>query len=511
MLFNSYAFICAFLPAVLLGYHLTSKFGPAAAAAWLVLSSLAFYAYWNVAFVPMLMLSIMFNFLLGRFLLSIGDKPDGDEDGPSLRADIALAFGIICDLIPLLYFKYLTAIEGFFCNLVGIPGDDQSIILPLGISFYTFTQIGYLVDCRQGQAKDLDLIRYALFVSFFPHLAAGPLLHVREIAPQLLDRKVYALRADNLLFGALYFVIGLSKKVILADPLAREVALGFAHPTAFGTLSTWGYVLAYSMELYFDFSGYSDMAIGLAAMFGIKFPLNFNSPYKSRCIIDFWQRWHMTLTRYLTLLLYNPISLLVARRRQKRGLAPFRRGVVDMPAFLECVAWPTLVTMALAGIWHGAGLQFLVFGLCHAFYLTINQAWRAYGPRPREAAPVGVKAAIVGSQVLVTYLAVLVGQVFFRADSTGDALTTLGGMLGFNGWATPDDAGLPLPYIDLAERFFIVWALPNSQTIMQWLSSHAAKASSLRLNYATSLAAGLLLGCDMLMLPGSAVFLYFQF
>ncbi|HMK90590.1 MAG TPA: MBOAT family O-acyltransferase [Methylocystis sp.] len=510
MVFNSYAFIFVFLPICLVGYHFATKLGPRTATAWLALASFAFYAHWTVAFIPMLVVSILCNFATGKYLLRIFKESDAQDRPPPRRASLILAIGVICNLAPLFYFKYLMAIEAFFAELRGLPSGDATVILPLGISFYTFTQIGYLIDCRQGEAKDLDLLRYALFVTFFPHLASGPLLHVREIAPQLLDSATFRLTAENLARGAVFFVIGLSKKVILADPLARQVGLGFSHPELFGTLSTWGYVLAYSMELYFDFSGYSDMAIGLAAMFGLKFPLNFNSPYKCSSIIDFWQRYHMTLTRYLTLLVYNPIALFVARRRQRRGLPPFRRGAADFRGFLEGVAAPTFVTMTLAGVWHGAGLQFFVFGLLHASYLTINQAWRAYGPKSWNAAPAPVRVAIVGAQVLATCLIVFIGNVFFRASSVVEAATILGGLVGLNGWASPEDVGMAPPYLDLAVRFFILWALPNTQQFAEWLMK-AAAAPRLRLSYAASLAGGALLGCDLIMLQDSRVFLYFQF
>ena len=320
------------------------------------------------------------------------------------------------------------------------PGSLDPIILPLGISFFTFTQIGFLVDCAAGSVKDRNPVNYLLFVTFFPHLIAGPILHHAEIMPQFKDRRSYRLDLDNVARGASLFAIGLFKKVIIADTFAIYAQPGFAAPAGLTLVASWGTLLCYSLQLYFDFSGYSDMAIGIAKMFNIQFPLNFNSPYKAHNIIDFWQRWHMTLTRYITLLIYNPIAIEITRHRVARGLPVRlnRKAAVKFRPFVSMVAFPTFCTMALAGVWHGAGLQFLIFGLLHACYLTINHLWRSFGPKPASAGPTPVRAVQVIGAVLLTYLAVLVAQLFFRAASCGDALTLLAGMVGAHGVRRPD-------------------------------------------------------------------------
>ena len=430
-------------------------------------------------------------------------------------SNLLLLVGIAANLGPLFYFKYFAKIFVFFTSRFDIVTDmDFDIVLPLGISFYTFTQIGYLVDCQQGQGRNLDLVRYALFVSFFPHLAAGPILHVSEVAPQFLRSQTFRLREENLAFGVTYFIIGLSKKVLLADTLARQVSVGFLHPEAYGVQATWLFVLAYSLQLYFDFSGYSDMAIGLAAIFGIKFPLNFDSPYKATSIIDFWQRWHMTLTRYLNLLLFNPIAMWIARRRLRKGLPLVRRGSADVGAFFETVTTPIFITMILAGVWHGAGVQFVVFGLLHACYLTANHAWRVFGPEPSDQTNTLLgRLRYEAPSVALTYLAVLVGQIVFRAASMDDALSLLAGMIGLHGWEIrPADEFAPSA-LDIALRFVIVWALPNSQSIMQYIMP---RTSSTDIEFARpsllwSVVTGGLLGYDLLMLQNARVFLYFQF
>src|SRR5271154_690859 len=315
MIFSSFNFIFIFLPIALVGYYLVAKLGAEYAVAWLVLASLVFYAVWNPAFVILLVCSIAFNFVIGRAMFG----HEREEDSKS--RDRLLLIGVTANLLVLFSFKYLGPILSWGHSMSLVSSRfDLNVILPLGISFFTFTQIGYLVDCNHGRGRDLNFIRYAAFVTLFPHLIAGPILHIRDIGPQLLNPDTYRLRLRNLSVGTSFFIIGLAKKVLLADPLAEVVRIGFAHPGDFAMFATWLYALAYSLQLYFDFSGYSDMAIGLAYMFGIKFPVNFDSPYKATNIIEYWQRWNMTLTRYLTLLLYNPIALRISRRRMSKGL-----------------------------------------------------------------------------------------------------------------------------------------------------------------------------------------------
>ncbi len=543
MVFASYSFLFVFLPIAFAGYYLAARFGATCAIAWLTLSSLAFYAAWNPAFVLLLLCSIAFNYRIGRALLARSDEED------SRPRNRLLALGIAGNILPLAYFKYLGAVLSFAHRMSLVsPEFDFRVILPLGISFFTFTQMGYLVDCHEGEGKDIDVIRYSAFVTFFPHLIAGPILHIREIGPQLLNSDTFQLRWKDVAVGISFFIIGLSKKVLLADPLAEVVKIGFAHPGDFQMCTSWLYALAYSLQLYFDFSGYSDMAIGLAAMFGIRFPINFDSPYKSTSIIDFWQRWHVTLTRYLTLLLYNPIALRIQRRRMAAGLGQSRRQQQSLGAFVSLVVVPVFFTMTLAGIWHGAGFQFLVWGLMHAVYLIVNHAWRTYGPKlDRKKMSRYLAAGITASKVLLTYVAAVAAMVMFRASSVHDALGMLGGMIGSHGFdafpvpstvmavlqrlgpfhtylaknhhilAVPVDDSTPGP-AGLALRFFIVWALPNSQQIMSKFSPTltAIRAGSphwLAWQPTTrwALALGLLLAISLMSLQQTKVFLYFQF
>ena len=255
---------------------------------------------------------------------------------------------------------------------------------------------------------------------------------------------------------------------MFADPLSAGVASAFADPGGDGLVTAWYAVIAYSLQLYFDFSGYSDMAIGLARMFNIRFPLNFNSPYKSTTVIDYWQRFHMTLTRFITMYIYSPMALWITRWRGAHGLDNSRKASSTPGGFLSLVAAPTLVTMGLAGIWHGAGSRYLIFGLLHGFYIVVNHATRIYFPAPKKPPPRPflVQTAIHAAKVLAVYVAALVAFAFFRAGSTPEALQVLAGMIGLHGIG----GALPLATAaQLAILFAIVWFAPNTQQIMHQL------------------------------------------
>lgn len=298
-----------------------------------------FYGWWNPQFVLLLIGSIAFNYLVSLLIL-------GCTGRNKLQLLVTTA-GVAADLALLFHYKYFVTLVNFAQDwgLAGTRLDD--IILPLGISFFTFTQIGYLLDCRAGIVKERSLLSYVLFVTFFPHLIAGPILHHKEMMPQFAKPDNYRFRAENLSVGGMLFVIGLAKKVLLADPIAPYADAGFAEPGALGFWAAWGTGIAYALQLYFDFSGYSDMALGLAKMFGIRFPLNFNSPYKASSIIEFWARWHMTLTRYLTAYLYYPVAMAVSEWRGKRGLPVGTQGAATPGGFAAAIILPTTFTMAL--------------------------------------------------------------------------------------------------------------------------------------------------------------------
>ncbi len=482
MLFNSYVFLFAFLPPVVLGFYLLGeRAGVDTAKAWLCVASLVFYGWWNPAFLLLLVASIAFNYVLSLYVTDT-------EDGAGKTQSWFLAAGIALNLALLVYYKYLFPLLDYLHQLGLTREDHGSIILPIGISFFTFTQIGYLVDCRQGLVHERGLLHYVLFVTFFPHLIAGPILHHREVMPQLANSATYRFKIENIASGLTLFGVGLIKKVLLADQIAPWAEHGFSHVAGTPFLEAWSVALAYSMQLYFDFSGYSDMAIGLGILFGIKLPLNFNSPYKSSSVIEFWQRWHMTLTRYLTLLLYNPMSLWIARRRKEQGLPTGRQAASTVAGFASMIAFPTLITMFLAGIWHGAGMQFIVYGLIFGLYLCVNHAWRTWNPPATRAASTGEEPGMWSRiwPVALTYLAVLVTQVFFRAESAGDALSLIAGMAGLHG------SGLPLPvplgdmtYFGLARH----WVLEHDLVVVAARETY----NSLTLPLATNLGLALVM------------------
>jgi alginate O-acetyltransferase complex protein AlgI len=462
MLFNSYPFIFIFLPLALAGYQVAARFHRRAVVAWLTFASLAFYAYWRPAFLLLLSASVVFNYGLSSLIAY-----QRDRERPSRWL---LWAGIAVNLLVLCYYKYLFPFLNWMSHSFHRNVHWNDVLLPLGISFFTFTQIAYLIDLQEGSAGRQDFVSYALFVTFFPHLIAGPILHHAEMMPQFQRDKDYRLKMDDLAVGFSWFVMGLFKKVMIADRFAIPANHAFAAPLQLDVASSWAGVLAYALQLYFDFSGYSDMALGLARMFSIDFPLNFSSPYKAASIIDFWQRWHMTLTRYITVYIYNPTSLWINRRRATRGLKISRKALATPAGFLDMVMIPTMVTLLLAGVWHGAGLQFVIFGALHGLYLCINHAWRIFR-KPVEA---GRKTAIQsgfahGGSVLLTFGAVLVAQVFFRAGDAGQAMAMLAGLLGLHANSSPDISAYAVTLRDwamLAIGFVIVWVLPNTQQIL---------------------------------------------
>lgn len=477
MLFNSPEFLLAFLPAVLAGFFLIAWLGrPFWAVTWLVIASLFFYGWWKLDYLIPLMLSIGFNFGLGVLL---GKRPNR----------WLLAFGIGVNIAAIGWFKYSGFLAESINDLTGAGVPVPQVVLPLAISFYTFQQIAYLVDAHAGETRETSLARYALFVVFFPQLIAGPIVHHREMLSQFDDPETYRPRLNNLVLGLAAFAIGLFKKVLIADPLSLQTPLAFgpaADGLAPGFVDAWLGSLAFALQLYFDFSGYSDMAIGLGLMFGIRLPINFASPFKSASIIEFWSRWHMTLTRFLTSYIYNPLVMAFTRRRVRAGKPLLQRSSPKLAPFVILLTVPTLITMGLAGIWHGAGWQFVVFGFLHGAMLVANQAWRAlrriWGVRRSFGRP----GRAVG--VLVTFVGVTVSLVFFKASSLDQALHVVQGMAGFGGEFTlaPRLGGHDWTSMGvLAELFWrlltlqgmlilggmvIVWALPNTMQYIDYLA-----------------------------------------
>jgi D-alanyl-lipoteichoic acid acyltransferase DltB (MBOAT superfamily) len=472
MLFNSYPFILLFLPAVLAGFFLLGPARKGLALDWLILASLFFYAWWRPFNVLLIAPSIAINYALVTLLLRLGDNR------PALSR-LAFWGGITFNLAFLAYFKYRNFFMTLSNDLTGTSLTFAQLILPLGISFITFQKIALLVDVRAGRVSQVRLRDYALFVLFFPQLIAGPIVHYRELMPQFAKAPI-VLRWPDCAVGLTLFFTGLFKKVIFADPIAALIAPTWQHAATGhpALLQAWAASLGYMLQLYFDFSGYSEMAMGAARLFGIILPYNFNSPMKAASIIDFWSRWHVTLTRFLTGYIFSPLTLGLTRKRAALGLPIMGGRRTTLRAFLVLLAYPTMVTMLLAGIWHGAGYQFLVFGALHGVALVANHAWRLRRPRwwAHEA------ISVIFCSWLLTFLFVVSAEVFFRAGSVADAFGILRGMSGANGLTLPMALAAPLNHVLalhatgvweggedflriwgwIAAGLFVVLALPNS-------------------------------------------------
>ncbi|MFX4282771.1 MBOAT family O-acyltransferase [Aliarcobacter butzleri] len=402
MLFNSYEFIFAFLPITFFIYfYLNHKRLTIAAKGFLVFASLFFYSWWDIVYLPLILSSILFNYLIGT-TLSKSNEYNKIDLNKSFSKKSILIFGIVCNVALLGYFKYTNF---FLENFNGIFESNiplQHIILPLGISFFTFTQIAFLVDAYRNEVKEYDLVRYMLFVTYFPHLLAGPILHHKEMMPQFANLKNSVVNYRNIAVGLFIFSIGLFKKVIIADTFAVWANAGFDTATTLNLFEAWATSLSYTFQLYFDFSGYTDMAIGISLMFNIKLPINFNSPYKALNIQDFWRRWHMTLSRFLRDYIYIPLG------GNKNG--NFRTYVNLMATFV------------IGGFWHGAGWTFLFWGFLHGIALIIHRVWSNLGFK-----------MYTWIAWFITFNFVNVAWIFFRAKEWDDAIKVLKGMVGLSG------------------------------------------------------------------------------
>jgi D-alanyl-lipoteichoic acid acyltransferase DltB (MBOAT superfamily) len=429
MLFNSYEFILAFLPVTTLGFLLFIMKSRAWSFAWLIAASIFFYAWWRPFNLLIIGPSLVVNYIFARSLLSLSNR-----EGREKLKSFVLALGVLFNLCFLGYFKYTNFGLTVVNDIGGTHFVLEQIILPLGISFVTFQKIAFLVDVAGGRVRSFTAGDFLLFVMFFPQLIAGPIVHYGETMPQFhrTDRRV---DVNMFAAGITLFCFGLFKKVVLADGIAKYVWPIFAFAEAgqpVSLLQGWLASLGFTLQIYFDFSGYSEMACAAALFFGIRLPLNFDSPLKASNIIDFWLRWHVTLTRFLTAYIYNPIALKLTRRRAANGLPMLGARGSNVSAFFSVLAWPTLATMLLSGIWHGAGYTFLLWGLLHGLYLVVNHAWRQYGYRSDLNTSVG---PVVG--FALTFMAVVFAMVLFRALNVASGINVMKGMVGLHGITLP--------------------------------------------------------------------------
>ena len=398
MLFNSYIFLFGFLPAALAIFYGLRRLGwRDASVASLMVASVAFYAYWRPGDTLILIATIILNYCVAKSMTGATAR----------RSKLFLIIGICVNLGLLIYFKYFDFLADNLAALSGFEYAARHIVMPIGISFFTFTQLAYLVDCYQTRTYEASFTTYALFVTIFPHLIAGPIIHHAQMRPQFARLRTEPVDAQLITMGVVIFVVGFAKKVLLADNLVTGADLVFSgadHGAHFNMASAWVGTVAYSLQIYFDFSGYSDMAVGLALLFGLRIPVNFNSPYKSASIIEFWRRWHITLSTWLRDYIYIPLG------GNRHGEFARLRNV--------------FVTFLLGGLWHGAGWTFVIWGALHGTYVVANHLMIKYSgeaPQPSGTFSLAAKRVIV-------MLMVMLAWVFFRATTVAGAASIIRSM-----------------------------------------------------------------------------------
>jgi alginate O-acetyltransferase complex protein AlgI len=517
MIFSSWQFILVFLPLALLVFQLIPQERPVWRKLWLAAASFIFYGYWRIDYIPLLVFSILYNYGIAEWMFRVHGRR---------RAWWILVLGVTVNLGLLGYYKYADFLINTFNAVTQSQLGILELVLPLAISFFTFTQIAYLVDVYRDQAKHYSFLDYSLFVVFFPHLIAGPIVRHWEIIPQYLPKMV-SFNLRDFSVGLAIFLIGLYKKLLLADPVSgvADTVYGAAHAGQVLTwFDAWLGTLAYTLQIYFDFSGYSDMAIGLARMFSIKFPVNFNSPYKAGSIAEFWRRWHITLMRFFREYLYIPLG--GNRCRKPRHYANI------MAVFL------------FSGLWHGAGWTFVAWGALHGVYSVIHAAWvdllRRFGWQPSKLAIYRFAA------IALTFVAVVCSWVLFRAHSFGEASSILASMWGLHGFTVPFNIGeaelglgrlfsalgasiVPtesgiagLSYVWSVHGILIllamVWLLPNTQQLLASLDPILEKVEHpARWQLHLTFASGLLLALPAVLVlrtflgTQASPFLYFNF
>lgn len=441
MSFYSFKFLFLFLPLALAAFFAAEKYlGRSASIICLVLLSLVFYGVANPLYVPLLAGSIIVNYLVGRGLKGGG--------GRSL-----MWAGILLNLAVLGYYKYMNFFLDIVGTLAGTSWQLERMLLPLGISFYTFQQITWLIDChaKRADARKDGFWRYAMFVTFFPQLIAGPIVRHNETMRQFAQDSTYRFKWDSLAVGLSIFIIGLAKKILVADELANIVNPVYTDAAA-GTVSfanAWLAAFCYAFQVYFDFSGYSDMAVGVARMFNIRLPMNFNSPFKSGCIVDLWKGWHMTMTRFFQSYVHAPLSMLFLRMQDKHGV----KGNLFM--YLS-----TFITLVVIGLWHGANWTFIIFGLTQGCAIVCNHMWRTYRKK------IKLRPMPYWAGLFLTFTFFMLTCVIYRAENLDIAMNMYHSMF------VPDK--LIGPWIKINKVIFALcvacacFLYPNTQQIMRY-------------------------------------------
>lgn len=472
MLFNSIEFLFIFLPIVFFVYFALNKAKLVELAkGWLVFASLLFYSYWKIDYLPLILSSMIFNYSIGATLTG--------KINLKINRKMVLFIGIIGNVLLLSYYKYFDFLINNINYVLHTGYDTLKIALPLGISFFTFTQIAYLVDAYKEEVREYDFLNYALFVTYFPHLIAGPILHHSEMMPQFADLKKKIINNKNISMGLFLLAVGLFKKVMLADFLSPFVKQTFDVSHNMPFFEAWIASFAYSFQLYFDFSGYCDMALGISWLFNIKLPINFNSPYMAQNIQDFWRRWHITLSRFLRDYIYIPLG------GNKLGEIKTYRNL--------------FVTFLIGGIWHGAAWTFVIWGALHGLGIVIHRFW--------QKLKITVPSALA---VFVTFMYVNFLWVFFRATSFSKAINILKSMAGLNGFEPVvidkmrfafENGDLKISLLLLIPCFIIVFFVKNSN---KWAESFKPNWFYWTITFVFSLV-------SILSINKISEFLYFQF
>jgi alginate O-acetyltransferase complex protein AlgI len=465
MLFNSFEFILIFLPATFFVFFFLNHIcGEKLSRAWLLFASLFFYGWWAPVYIPLILGSVIFNYGINWTFLEFKNQ--------ALR-QTCLIIGILGNLTLLGYFKY----ADFFIENWNWAFDSKiellHIILPLAISFFTFQQIAYLVDSYKGEVKESSFVNYSLFVLFFPQLISGPIVHHNEMMPQFNDPHNKRINIENVVSGLLIFSIGLFKKVVVADTFAVWASQGFDTAEIVNFFEAWTASLSFTLQLYFDFSGYTDMALGIALLFNIRLPKNFNSPYKALNIRDFWRRWHMTLSRFLKDYVYIPLG------GNRLGSS---RTYMNL-----------ITTFFLCGMWHGAGWTFIFWGLMHGVALVVHRLWLK----------VNIKINCIFAGAL-TFLFVNFSWVFFRAQEWKDATKVLSGMLGFNGLGN-------LEVIQTLYILFFLGVIWKAKNSMQWAEQANLRSQAIYIALFLGVFALLQLNNFQISNDKTMEFLYFNF
>ncbi|WP_298289278.1 MBOAT family O-acyltransferase [Novosphingobium sp.] len=517
MQFNSAEYILVFLPLLLLAYHgLAARLGTAFRQLLLIAATLVFYAWGGPKFVPLLLGSMVLNYAAAQIIQRTATTP--------ARQHVLLLLAVAANVIFLGYFKYLNFLADIWTDLAGGTLRVENIALPLGISFFTFQQIGFLVEVSRGRQPAGKPLDYASFVLFFPQILAGPITQYAEIVPHLRERMARGTVAPAIQIGLALFAIGLFKKTVIADTLSLYAAPSFAAAReggALGLLDTWMAAFAYTAQVYFDFSGYSDMAIGTARMFGLILPLNFHSPLRAQSVVEIWRRWHVTLGRWIQAYVFQPISIPLARRAAMAGYGKWGTHALSVVA-------PTMISMLIVGVWHGAGWTFVVFGLMQGTYMSVNETWTALRRKARKGRKGPRASWKIALSRTATTLAFVLSIIPFGQPTLAAANRMFAAMVGAGDGLLVTSADWPLgagaAFGIVALCYASLFVVPNSHQIMdrfepvlEWSTRwRKLDPSGTRLvwqmtpGWAVATGAVLFLGFAFIM-RGTATFIYFNF